>query len=117
VRRRHAGQAACWSTTRGPSGPSKVAYYQENTEGGLCDYLALLSVCETCRYKGVSFFRFLLSGLRDIDAYCRRRSSRRRFPAIQVYPKGLIPPHFLTLHKRPAPEGAGERQGEGDSPR
>ncbi|MFL5862338.1 MAG: hypothetical protein ACJ780_16450 [Solirubrobacteraceae bacterium] len=40
------------------------------------------------------------SGLRDIDAFCRRRSSRRRFPAVQVYPKGFTPRHILSLHKR-----------------
>ena len=36
-------------------------------ESGLSDYLVLLSIFQTCRYKGVSFLKFLVSGLRDID--------------------------------------------------
>jgi hypothetical protein len=39
------------------------------TEDGLRDYLKLLSVYETCKYKAVSFLEFLLSKERDIDAF------------------------------------------------
>lgn len=45
------------------------------TENGIRDYLILLSLCETCRFKGVSFLDFLRSGEKDIDAYAE---SRRR---------------------------------------
>jgi hypothetical protein len=31
------------------------------TEAGLVDYLVLLSLFQTCRYKGASFYKFLLS--------------------------------------------------------
>jgi predicted RecB family nuclease len=37
------------------------------TEEGLCDYLILLSLCETCKYKNVDFLHFLRSGSKDID--------------------------------------------------
>jgi predicted RecB family nuclease len=42
------------------------------TEEGLRDYLKLLSVYETCKYKAVSFFEFLLSKDRDIDSFAAR---------------------------------------------
>ena len=42
------------------------------TEQGLRDYLKLLSVYETCKYKAVSFLEFLLSKQRDIDFFAER---------------------------------------------
>jgi predicted RecB family nuclease len=36
---------------------------------GIRDYLVLLSISETCKYKGVSFLRFLQSGQADIDSF------------------------------------------------
>jgi hypothetical protein len=33
-----------------------------STERGIQDYLVLLSVCETCRYRGINFWEFLCSG-------------------------------------------------------
>jgi len=42
------------------------------SERGLRDYLVLLSLQQTCRYKGVSFLEFLLSNEKDIDAFCER---------------------------------------------
>jgi len=59
------------------------------TEAGLDDYLVLLSVYVTCRYKGVSFLKFLLSKLRDIDAFCARPTRRSRSSAIELYPKAF----------------------------
>ena len=43
------------------------------TEDGLRDYLKLLSVYETCKYKSVSFLEFLLSKERDIDVFAAGR--------------------------------------------
>jgi predicted RecB family nuclease len=34
---------------------------------GIREYLTLLSICETCKYKGVNFLAFLRSGEKDID--------------------------------------------------
>ena len=67
-------------------------------EAGLQDYLVLLSLCHTCRYRGVSFFQFLRSGQRDLDRFCETRRGRR-FPDVQVYPKGFIPPHYGRVLK------------------
>jgi hypothetical protein len=43
------------------------------TEKGLHDFLVLLSVCETCKYKNVGFLEFLRSGSRDIDEFAISR--------------------------------------------
>ena len=48
-----------------------------STERGIRDYLILLSVCETCRIRGVSFLGFLRSGERDIDAFATKRLRNR----------------------------------------
>jgi hypothetical protein len=39
---------------------------------GLQDYLVLLSIWQTCEYRGISFLDFLLSRERDIDVFCQR---------------------------------------------
>jgi ribosomal protein L37E len=36
---------------------------------GIRDYLTLLTIAETCKYKGVGFLDFLRSHERDLDAY------------------------------------------------
>jgi predicted RecB family nuclease len=45
-------------------------------EGGLQDYLLLLSIYQTLRYRNVSFWRFLQSGETDIEAFCSRGPGR-----------------------------------------
>ena len=47
------------------------------TEKGLKDYLVLLSICETCKYKGIDFLDFLRSGEKDIDAFVMRSRKKR----------------------------------------
>lgn len=42
------------------------------TERGIREYLILLSICETCKYKGVNFLDFLRSGERDIDVFIEK---------------------------------------------
>ena len=44
---------------------------------GLHDYLVLLSICETCKFKGVEFLDFLLSGEKDIDLFAQRKPRKR----------------------------------------
>jgi|SRR6266849_10974579 len=43
-----------------------------STGKGIRDYLTLLSLCETCKYKGVSFLDFLRSGEKDIDVFMKK---------------------------------------------
>jgi len=45
------------------------------TEKGLREYLILLSLCETCKRRGISFMEFLLSGETSIDTFAVRRKS------------------------------------------
>jgi predicted RecB family nuclease len=53
-----------------------------STERSLQDYLVLLSVCETCHYRGIDFWKFLSSGYKDVDAYQRsvQRGQLQRRP-------------------------------------
>jgi predicted RecB family nuclease len=49
------------------------------SEKGIDDFLVLLSLCETCKYKHVDFLDFLRSGSRDVDDFTvSRRSGMRR---------------------------------------
>ena len=43
------------------------------SEKGLRDYLKLLTVYETCKYKEIRFLEFLLSKERDIDSFADRK--------------------------------------------
>jgi predicted RecB family nuclease len=47
------------------------------TEKSIRDFLILLSLCETCKYKNVDFLDFLLSGLTDVGKFASRRGRRR----------------------------------------
>jgi len=53
-----------------------------STPKGIREYLILLSINETCKYKGLNFLSFLRSGETDISAFCeltsRARISRMR---------------------------------------
>ncbi len=94
-----------WNNNNAEHAIKQFAYYRERTVGtmkerGLKDYLVLLSVCETCRYKGVSFLKFLLSCNRDIDDFCDRKRSVRPASVVEVYSAGFVPPHFSNLRGR-----------------
>jgi predicted RecB family nuclease len=43
-----------------------------SSEKGIHEYLVLLSICETCKYKGVRFLDFLRSGEKDIDVFIKK---------------------------------------------
>jgi predicted RecB family nuclease len=82
-----------WNNNNAEHAVKGFAYYRELadnliTEAGLNQYLVLLSVYQTCKYKGVSFLRFLLSGQTDIDAFVAS-GGERVLPAIEVYPEGM----------------------------
>ena len=47
------------------------------TEKGIREYLILLSICETCKYKGLDFLDFLRSGEKNIDAFASSLRRRR----------------------------------------
>lgn len=94
-----------WNNNNAEHAIKQFAYYREITNGmvtetGLNDYLVLLSICQTCRYKGVSFLKFLLSRELNVDTFCERRRQKRKLPTIELYPKGFMPPHLANRHKR-----------------
>jgi Transposase IS66 family len=94
-----------WNNNNAENAIKRFAYYRENTvgtmkESGLSDYLVLLSICHTCRYKGVSFLKFLLSREKDVDVFCEGKRARRRAQTIEVYPSGFIPSHCCNREKR-----------------
>ena len=91
-----------WNNNSAENAIKRFAYYREETvgvltESGLNDYLILLSLFQSCRYRGVSFFKFLLSGELDLDRFCEGSRSKRKFPPIEVYPKGFVPPHLARF--------------------
>ena len=51
------------------------------TKNGIQRYLILLSVCQTCKYRGVDFLDFLRSGEKNVHAFAEKY--RRRKPAHQ----------------------------------
>jgi hypothetical protein len=102
-----------WNNNNAENAIKRFAYYREDTvgvmkEAGLSDYLVLLSIYQTCRFKRISFLKFLLSKERDIDAFCTRKRARRRRQDIELYPKGYTPAHLAALHKPKATEQSRE---------
>jgi predicted RecB family nuclease len=83
-----------WNNNNAEHAVKAFAYYRRVSdgmleEGGLSDYLVLLSVYQTCKYRGVSFLKFLLSGEDDVAAFCQRGRKKKRRPRLEVYPEGF----------------------------
>lgn len=94
-----------WNNNNAEHAVKTFAYYRQIVNGmlgeqGLVDYLQLLSISQTCHYKGVSFLRFLLSGRRDVDTFCRSGRRLPKLPEIQLYPRGFIPPHYKSRERQ-----------------
>jgi hypothetical protein len=49
-----------------------------STVRGIEEYLILLSICQTCKYSGIDFLDFLLSGKKDIDAYIQEHEMGKK---------------------------------------
>jgi hypothetical protein len=62
-------------------------------EEGLLEYLVLLSVQQTCKYRGVGFLKFLLSREEDVENFRGRKRKTTEPPAIEVYPDGFSRTH------------------------
>lgn len=48
-----------------------------STASGIESYLILLSVCQTCKYRGVDFLDFVRSGAVDIDTFAEARRKKK----------------------------------------
>jgi predicted RecB family nuclease len=82
-----------WNNNNAEHAIKQFAYYRETTKGmlteaGLAQFLVLLSVRVSCKYKGVSFLKFMLSGGCDIDAFRAGGGRAAMLPAVQVLPDG-----------------------------
>ena len=71
-----------WSNNNGENAIKRFAALRKIlgtafSEDGIKDYLVLLSVCQTLRYRGGSFWRFLLSRETDLDAFMARKHRGR----------------------------------------
>jgi hypothetical protein len=107
-----------WNNNNAEHAIKQFAYYREDTIGsmtetGLSQYLVLLSICQTCKYKGVSFLKFLLSKEQDVGVFCQRQQHQPRRSALELYPEGFVPPHLAHRHKkRSCPEQSDAALGE-----
>jgi len=85
-----------WNNNNAEHAIKKFAHYREIADGVvsercLRDYLALLSIHQTCAYRGISFLRFLLSQERDIDAFSGRGHKPGKVEPFDLYPEGFVP--------------------------
>ncbi|WP_422923309.1 IS66 family transposase [Singulisphaera sp. PoT] len=83
-----------WNNNNAEHAIKAFAYYRRVSDGkmraqGVSDYLVLLSVYQACKYRGVSFLKFLLSGERDVETFCGRGRKAKRPARVEVYPKGF----------------------------
>ncbi len=83
-----------WNNNPAEHAVKAFACFRRTTDGlmgeeGLSDYLVLLSVQQTCKYRGVSFLQFLLSQEEDVEDFCRRGRRKNPPPTIEVYPEGF----------------------------
>jgi predicted RecB family nuclease len=83
-----------WNNNPGEHAVKALAWCREVSDGlmckeGLSDFLVLLSIRQTCRYRGISFLKFLLSGEEDIDTYCRRGRKKINPVGLEIYPPGF----------------------------
>jgi hypothetical protein len=81
-----------WHNNAAEHAVKAFAYYREGVDGlvsesGLTPYLVLLSIRQTCKYKGISLLKFLLSRETDIDVF-RQGHGKEVAPAIELYPEG-----------------------------
>ena len=94
-----------WNNNYAENAIRYFAYYREKVKGvmtsnGLREYLILLSIFQTCRFRGMSFLRFLLSREVDLVGFRDRKRPRVRGPLLETFPDGYIPPHYARLIDR-----------------
>lgn len=84
-----------WNNNNAEHAVKKFADYREIADGqfseaGLNEYLVLLSIYLTCKYKGISFLKFLLSREKDIDAFRQSVNLTRPPSALELCPEGFV---------------------------
>jgi predicted RecB family nuclease len=100
-----------WNNNPAEHAVKAFAAYRLSTDGkmgedGLSDYLMLLSVQQTCKYRGVSFLKFLLSQEEDVDTYCRLARSKAPPRALEIYPEHFSRTRFKKEGVKPTGDEA-----------
>jgi hypothetical protein len=101
-----------WNNNNAEHALKRFAYYRELSDGmltevGLYEYLVLLSISVTCKYKDVSFLQFLTSREKDIDVFLKSSCQRRSSSAVELLPDGFV---FSCRKKRPPDWDQGHRR-------
>jgi len=83
-----------WNNNPGEHAIKAFAWSREVSDGlmskeGLSDFLVLLSVRQTCKFRGVSFLKFLLSQEEDVETYCRQGRKQKPTVGLEIYPPGF----------------------------
>jgi hypothetical protein len=104
-----------WNNNNAEHAVKAFAYYRRVSDGqlkeeGLSDYLVLLSIYETCKYRGISFLKFLLSREDDVAVFCQRGRKKKKRPRLEVYPEGY--PRKYGKRPRECSGVDGERPGK-----
>jgi predicted RecB family nuclease len=91
-----------WNNNNAEHALKRFAYYRELVDGqfseaGLQEYLVLLSLYVTCKYKGLSFLQFLLSREQNIDNFGAGRGRGSSRPTVELVPEGFM----VSRRKRP----------------
>jgi predicted RecB family nuclease len=84
-----------WNNNNAEHAVKAFAYYRvqadgKMTEAGLRDYIILLSLYQTCRYRSISFLRFLLSQKTSLDDFEDLGRIKSRKPSLEVYPSEFL---------------------------
>lgn len=86
-----------WNNNNAENAIKRFAYYRRHVSGmmtanGIVDYLTLLSLYQTCRCKGLNFWKFLVSRNQDIDDFARHKKHRRGVLPLETYHDGYVTP-------------------------
>jgi predicted RecB family nuclease len=92
-----------WNNNYAEHAIKQFAHYRVISDGnmnesGLNGYLALLSVSQTCKNKGVGLLNYFLSGERDIDSYRTGRRCKRQMPSLRPLPDRFYIPWPESLY-------------------
>lgn len=83
-----------WNNNNAENAIKRFAYYRAHASGmmkesGVAHFLTVLSICQTCKYKGINFWKFLSSRSQSFDDFSEKRF-RRQPTALEVYPEGVL---------------------------
>jgi hypothetical protein len=95
-----------WNNNPAEHAVKAFASYRRLSDGmlgeqGLSEYLVLLSVQQTCKCRGVSFLKFLLSQEDDVEAFCRRGRRKNPRPTLEIYPEEFSRTRFKKKENKP----------------